>query len=434
MHKLSILSFIAGSLIAAAQDFGVHTATQNDLSGDSNVVTRIDATVLSNKIVQLSGQVELAATNSLFATWFANVFMRTNLWDTAFGWGNWAGPVASNTAAILVLQTNAVPVTATNGWTVTSHDGFLTNEADLAATRLYHYGSADIVETDEAAFTFDPATGTVTAYNYAIGGPDVVIPWQIGGSNVVAVGSHAFDEEFLDTHITSVIAPASLVSVGFRSFYYCLSLVSFSAPYLTAVGASSFTACINLPQISLSRCTEIGDVGFSTCFSLNSVSLPLVGHIGVNAFNNCSGLTAVYCPSVTNIDDNAFAYASSLSSVSFACNAPFVGTDIFFGITPNQVTNYVTSSTATGWSSTFGGMPVVRLPLYADSIYQSGKPVATTQYVDGHITGGAHTNLLVNVFRFPDNTSVSNGVENGTNFVSFTDPTGLTNAWLVLPW
>jgi len=45
------------------------------------------------------------------------------------------------------------------------------------------------------------------------------------------------------------------------------------------------------------------------------------------------------------------------------------------------VTNYVTNPQATGWGATLGGMPVVRLPLYGDRIYQGGELVATTGHV-----------------------------------------------------
>lgn len=321
--------------------------------------------VLRASVTALSGTVD--ATNALFNAWFAGLFSETNKWMSAYGWGNWADPVASNTAAIAVLQTNT-----------------LTNETDLAAMRLYHYGSADIIETDAAAFTFNPATGAITGYNYGVGGPNVVIPWSIGGVGVAAVG----DAVFYETPILSAIGPKTLTSLGAASF------------------SLSGVVYVNLPGV-----LNVGEQCFSDS-QLKSLSLS----------------------SVTNLDSRALGYTTSLTSVYFYANSPTLGADVFDG-SPNVI-NYVTNPNATGWSSTFGGMPVVRPPLYADSVTVAGTSVVTriSDAVANHVTDGTHTNVLLNVFRFPDNTSVSNGFSNGTNFISFSDPTGLTNAWLVLPW
>jgi hypothetical protein len=103
--------------------------------------------------------------------------------------------------------------------------------------------------------------------------------------------------------------------------------------------------------------------------------------VGDTAFGSCALLTSVLLPQVQTVGAWAFAGCESLASLYFGDDAPIIGGNIFANITPNQVTNYVTNPQATGWGATWGGMPVVRLPLYADAIYQAGELVATTQYV-----------------------------------------------------
>jgi hypothetical protein len=59
-----------------------------------------------------------------------------------------------------------------------------------------------------------------------------------------------------------------------------------------------------------------------------------------------------------------------LTSVYFAQNAPAQATNVYY-LSPN-VTNYVTSPTATGWGATWNGMPVVRMATYSDSFVGNG--------------------------------------------------------------
>jgi hypothetical protein len=81
-----------------------------------------------------------------------------------------------------------------------------------------------------------------------------------------------------------------------------------------------------------------------------------VTSIGVYAFYN-NALTTVTIPnSVTSIGNYAFA-DNALTSVTFLGNAPTAGTGVF---TSNSgLTSVTRTSTATGWGSTWSGVPVV---------------------------------------------------------------------------
>lgn len=171
--------------------------------------------------------------------------------------------------------------------------GALTNEQDLAALRLYHYGSTGIIESPASAFTFNPGTGEIGAYDLGFGS-DVVVPWSIDGAPVTTISSSVFAGSSL---LTSLVLPRSVVSISAFAFDYCVSL----------------------------------------------------------------------------------------TAVTFSASAPAASSDIYANIPANQVTNYVTSSTATGWSSTLGGMPVVRLPLYTDAVYENGIRLVPMSGVTGGV-------------------------------------------------
>jgi hypothetical protein len=107
------------------------------------------------------------------------------------------------------------------GVSVELPDGIVTNEQDLAALRTYHYGSPDIVESPEEWFGFDGA-GTITAFNWAEGRENVVIPWEIGGVPVTAIGTEAFfDPGAYLGIVTSVIAPQTVINDRRLAFGYC---------------------------------------------------------------------------------------------------------------------------------------------------------------------------------------------------------------------
>ena len=102
--------------------------------------------------------------------------------------------------------------------------------------------------------------------------------------------------------------------------------------------------------------TSIGNYAFEDN-ALTTVTIPnSVTSIGSTAFKD-NALTTVTIPnSVTSIGDAAF-YNNALTSVTFLGNAPTDGVNVFLG---NSGLTFVTrSSAATGWGSTWSGVPVV---------------------------------------------------------------------------
>ena len=134
MRKLEDLT---NTNLVCVTDYGpqVVSLTQRvtGLEGNTNAWSKTvsNLAALSNNVASLSSRV--AATNALFSAWFSGLQNRTSYWDAAHAWGNWAPAVASNAAAIAVLETNTVTRAGTNGWEVGSHDGLATTGGLMAA-------------------------------------------------------------------------------------------------------------------------------------------------------------------------------------------------------------------------------------------------------------------------------------------------------------
>ena len=155
-----------------------------------------------------------------------------------------------------------------------------------------------------------------------------------------------------------------------------LLAVSFAAPsgaradsdagfeYTVTGGVATVTGCTGTCPAALVipgilggySVTSIGDYAFSGN-ALTSVTIGnKVTSIGYAAFNN-NALTTVTIPnSVTTIGDYAFA-SNALTSVTFLGNAPTDGGSVFFN--NSGLTSVTRSSAATGWGSTWSGVPVV---------------------------------------------------------------------------
>ncbi len=255
-----------------------------------------------------------------------------------------------------------------------NNNRILTNETDeaaLAALAAYAaYWPPNATASSWFTFTTNNGAITITGYNIA-GGTDVVIPDYINGLPVTEIGANAF----MESGVTSIRGAGNVVTVGNYAFYYCSSLASVTLPQAQTVGDYAFNYCQSLTSASLPQVQTVGDGAFYYCSSLTSVSVPQVQTVGDYAFADCDSLASVSLPQVQTVGYIAFYYCTSLTSVYFDNDAPTIGDLVFGEINPNQVTIYVTNPQATGWGATFGGMPVVRLPLYADAITLNGDTI-----------------------------------------------------------
>lgn len=135
--------------------------------------------------------------------------------------------------------------------------------------------------------------GMLTGYEGAISG-HVVIPEEVNGIKVKAIGNYAFGG---CSSLTSVNIPSGVTSIGDRVFSSCSSLTSIDIPSsVTSIGVVAFYNCNKLTSINIpadSRLTCIEASAFKGCSRLKSIAIPSsVTYIGENAFADCFQLIA----------------------------------------------------------------------------------------------------------------------------------------------
>ena len=153
---------------------------------------------------------------------------------------------------------------------------------------------------------------------------DVVIPSDINGKKVVAIGNDAFR----NLGLTNIVIPNSITNIGISAFRQN-KLTSVTIPdSVTSIGDYAFKnnqlTSVTIPD----SVTSIGDSAFENN-QLTSVTIPdSVTSIGDYAFKN-NQLTSVTIPnSVTSIGEMAF-YKNHLTSVTIPNSVTSIGTNAF---------------------------------------------------------------------------------------------------------
>lgn len=181
-------------------------------------------------------------------------------------------------------------------------------------------------ENTDERFIFDVKTGTILLYK----GTDlnVVIPEELGGVTVKAIGDSAFNMHETKLKLTSVTLPSGLEVIGDRAFsrnsFTTLDLSVCKG--LVSIGDHAFIAN-KLTDLVLPRTVkELGQGAFSNNQLIN-VNLGLVEDIGESAFV-WNQLTGVVLPSsVVKVGSNAFG-DNVITKVSKA-KALKLGKDVF---------------------------------------------------------------------------------------------------------
>ncbi len=115
----------------------------------------------------------------------------------------------------------------------------------------------------------------------------LVVPEELGGVNVTAIGGQAFQ----GCGFTSVTLPDSIVSIGDFAFYSCASLSAINLPTsLEMIGLGAFHNDTSLVSIDVPQgVTEVGGSAFKGCSALLQISLPAsVTTIGTSSFDGIS--------------------------------------------------------------------------------------------------------------------------------------------------
>ncbi len=181
-------------------------------------------------------------------------------------------------------------------------------------------------------FTYEIAENQVTITAYTGSDEHVVIPSEIEGLPVKAIGetfeehgnvpfgpSYAFAS---NKTLKSVVIPDTVEYLGVMSFMSCeaLETVQFSAN-LRVIGQSAFFYCRALKEVILpDSLQELENEAFLACYALEKVKLPAnLEKINDATFFSCRNLSDITLPSsVREIGENAFRSCNKLPSVDLS--------------------------------------------------------------------------------------------------------------------
>ncbi|MDD6071504.1 MAG: leucine-rich repeat protein [Clostridiales bacterium] len=182
------------------------------------------------------------------------------------------------------------------------------------------YSTVSKAATSAEDFTYKQSGNVVSITKYNGLSSVVNVGEAFPDAEEISIESYAFS---LNTSITQVILPETVVSIGEAAFKSCSNLqtVSFSAETKSLVfGKSVFEKCTSLVGLAIPDCVNVVPERLCyNCSSLGSVTLPeRCTSIGNEAFMNCGALKNIHIPgNCTSIGEKAFTRCSVLSSVVF---------------------------------------------------------------------------------------------------------------------
>ena len=199
------------------------------------------------------------------------------------------------------------------------------NDYLLNATLEYATGEEEPDEPEEPegslmtedGFYYEIGDDGVTITRYAGEGGDVVIPDEIEGYPVIAVGDRAFIN---NPDVTSVTIPDNVTTIGDSVFSRCKNLTSVViGDGVTTIGYRAFAETSKLTDVSVADGVErIKRLAFYRS-GITSMVLPdTVVSIGERAFEECKALASINIPaSLETINDKTFYKCKSLQSIVF---------------------------------------------------------------------------------------------------------------------
>lgn len=239
--------------------------------------------------------------------------------------------IISGLAAVLTLSFGGGAVLAEEADVFYSEEELTTfTSGDYTYSLMYSADEND----DSVACCIESYSGT---------DQDVVIPAELDGYDVVALGDRAFMENYTATSIT---LPATLVGTGLYTFYACTNVQNYyvaeGSEYYTSedgvLYADDGTYLVAYPLgrnpsdlVIDEHVVDIGNSVFAASQSLQSVTLPEgLKYIGVWAFSECSGLTSITIPDgVSALEDFCFSSCTQLREIRLPATLTTIGAGAF---------------------------------------------------------------------------------------------------------
>ncbi len=177
-----------------------------------------------------------------------------------------------------------------------NEDGF-ESESDNADFRtIAGYDTGEIFEFEQFTYQLTPDGQSAVMIGYSSDEPDVVIPANVNGYPVVAIGASMFAYK---DYIRTVQIPDGVMSIGNMAFFKCGNLQNIVIPEgVTVIDEACFGGCESLAEVQFPESLqEVGHFGFLQCLNLTEVSFgESLRTIGPGAFQLCASLSRVSIP------------------------------------------------------------------------------------------------------------------------------------------
>ncbi len=190
--------------------------------------------------------------------------------------------------------------------TVAEEETAITTEAVITTEAAETIDTAE-TNTEEKLFMYSENNGSITIDKYYGTEKNLVIPAEIDGVPVTAVGASAFAG---NTDIVTLTIPSGIKKIGMRAFSNCDNLEEVViVEGVEIIENDAFNDCASLEKINVPKSVkEIGNCAFANCPKLVSVTISEGSKmLGTNMFFNCDSLEKVILPdSVELISVGAF--------------------------------------------------------------------------------------------------------------------------------
>lgn len=171
---------------------------------------------------------------------------------------------------------------------------------------------------------YDPATGTITDCDETV--TAAVIPSELGGVTITAIGDYAFEN---CGEMKSVIIPQSVKSIGAYAFAFCWVLTEITIPEeVESIGEYAFYFSKGLESVTIpDSVTFMGKSTFSNCAAMERVILgDGLESVSESAFEKCETLTTVTLgDNIRTLDKWAFQSCWNLTTVIGGQNMTTIG-------------------------------------------------------------------------------------------------------------
>lgn len=179
-------------------------------------------------------------------------------------------------------------------------------------------------------WSYEISDDTVTLTRYLGSDEDVVVPAEVDGKPVVALGDGALAGI---PEITSITVPSGVTAIGEEAFADCPDLVSVTLPNsVESIGRRAFRYCGNLETVVLPETlSALPYQAFWDCQSLESIIIPSgVSVIPNGCFYNCFALREVTVPaSVTTLEKNAFHACIHMDAITLSADVTTIDDSAF---------------------------------------------------------------------------------------------------------